>query len=151
MLRSPALAPPIKAERLRDPTTAFPYYNFIVQTQSGFVSNYNALQATLTSRNYHGLSFIASYTLAHALDDWTKNSQATAALANPTNPQYQYGNSDFDVRNRFRFSPVYAIPGTKKVALSDGGRLADQRHLGFAKWLCLGSKRSDHERLGRHW
>lgn len=100
---------------LRPFASKFPYYGFIVQTQSGFVSNYKALQATLTSRGYHGLSFIASYTLARAQDDWTKNSQATAALANPANPQYQYGNSDFDVRNRFRFSPVYAIPGTKKV------------------------------------
>ena len=68
---------------------------------------------TLDCRNYHGLSFIASYTFAHALDDWTKSSQATAALANPANPQYQYGNSDYDVRHRFRFSPTYAIPGIK--------------------------------------
>ncbi len=68
---------------------------------------------TLDSRNYHGLSFLGSYTFAHALDDWTKSSQATAALANPANPQYQYGNSDYDVRHRFRFSPTYAIPGIK--------------------------------------
>lgn len=93
--------------------TKFPYYSYIVQTTSGFISNYDALQATLSSRNYHGLSFIAAYTLSHALDDWTKSSQATSALANPADPQYQYGNSDFDVRNRFRLSPVYEIPGIK--------------------------------------
>jgi carboxypeptidase family protein len=111
-------SPDTTAEGLARPyNVAFPYFGTIGQTQSGFVSNYNALQVTLTSRGYHGLSFIASYTFAHALDDWTKNSQATTALANPANPQYQYGNSDFDVRNRFRFSPVYAIPGTKKVPL----------------------------------
>ena len=114
---SPTANSEASAKPYNNPATAsyFPYYDFIVQTQSGFISNYNALQVTLTSRGYHNLSFLASYTLAHALDDWTKNSQATSALANPANPQYQYGNSDFDVRNRFRFSPVYNIPGTKKV------------------------------------
>ncbi len=68
---------------------------------------------TFDGRNYHGLNFLASYTYGHALDDWTKSSQATSALANPADPRYQYGNSDMDVRHRFRFSPTYAIPGMK--------------------------------------
>jgi hypothetical protein len=93
--------------------TQFPYFQYIAQTTNGFISNYDALQVTLDSRNYHGLSFLASYTFAHALDDWTKSSQATSALADPANPQYQYGGSDFDVRHRLRFSPTYQIPGRK--------------------------------------
>jgi len=68
---------------------------------------------TLDSRNFHGLSFLTAYTYGHALDDWTKSSQNTTAEANPANPQYQYGNSDMDVRHRLRFSPTYAIPGIK--------------------------------------
>ena len=91
----------------------FPYYQYIVETTSGFRSNYNGLQVTLDARNYHGLSFLTAYTYGHALDDWTKSSQATSALANPANPQYQYGNSDLDVRHRLRFSPTYSIPGRK--------------------------------------
>ena len=35
------------------------------------------------------------------------------ALTSNLTPQYQYGNSDMDVRHRFRFSPTYAIPGMK--------------------------------------
>ena len=93
--------------------TKFPYFQYIAQTTNGFRSNYDALQVTFDGRNYHGLNFLAAYTYGHALDDWTKSSQATAALANPANPQYQYGNSDMDVRHRFRFSPTYAIPGMK--------------------------------------
>ena len=100
---------------------AFPYFSYILQTQSGFISNYDALQMTLDSRNYHGLSFLGSYTYGHALDDWTKSSQNTSAEANPANPQYQYGNSDMDVRHRFRFSPTYVIPG-EEVARPDAGR-----------------------------
>jgi len=91
----------------------FPYLGFIAQTQSGFLSNYNGLQVTLDARNFHGLSFLTAYTFSHALDDWTKSSQATEALADPAHPQYQYGNSDLDVRHRLRFSPTYAIPGRK--------------------------------------
>jgi len=91
----------------------FPYFQYIAQTTNGFRSNYDALQVTFDGRNYHGLNFLAAYTYGHALDDWTKSSQATSALANPANPQYQYGNSDMDVRHRLRFSPTYAIPGIK--------------------------------------
>ena len=91
----------------------FPYYLYIVQATSGFKSNYSGLQLTLDGRNYHGLNFLAAYTYSHALDDWTKSSQNTSALANPANLQYQYGNGDMDVRHRLRFSPTYAIPGKK--------------------------------------
>ena len=107
-------APDTAAEQAARPyATKFPYFNYIAQTTNGFHSNYDALQVTFDGRNYHGLNFLASYTYGHALDDWTKSSQATAAMANPANPQYQYGNSDMDVRHRFRFSPTYAIPGIK--------------------------------------
>jgi hypothetical protein len=102
------------AENLARPYhLAYPYFQYIAQTTNGFISNYDGLQMTLDSRNYHGLSFLGSYTFAHALDDWTKSSQATAALADPTRPQYVYGTSDYDVRHRFRFSPTYQIPGIK--------------------------------------
>ncbi len=91
----------------------FPYFQYIVQATNGFRSNYNGLQVTLDGRNYHGLRFLASYTYSHALDDWTKSSQATSAAADPANPNYQYGSSDFDLRHRFRFSPTYNLPGRK--------------------------------------
>jgi len=93
--------------------TKFPYFQYIAQTTNGFNSNYDGLQVTLDSRNYHGLTFLTAYTYGHALDNWTKSSQATSALANPANPRYQYGNSDMDVRNRLRFSPTYSVPGIK--------------------------------------
>ena len=35
----------------------------------GNISNYNALQVTATQRAYHGLTFLATYTFSHALDD----------------------------------------------------------------------------------
>jgi hypothetical protein len=95
------------------PFPQFPYFQNISQSTNGFRSNYNGLQVTLAGRNFHGLNFLTAYTYSHALDDWTKNSQATSALADPSNPNYQYGSSDNDLRHRFRFSPTYAIPGIK--------------------------------------
>jgi Carboxypeptidase regulatory-like domain len=91
----------------------FPYFQYIEQTQSNFNSNYNALQATLDSRNFHGFSFLTAYTYSHALDDWTKSSQSTVALVDPGNIRYQYGSGDFDLRHSLRFSWTYQIPGKK--------------------------------------
>ena len=91
----------------------FPYFSYIGQTTSGFISNYKGLLVTLDARNFHGLSFLTAYTYGLALDDWTKNSQATSVLADPARPRYQYGNSDLDVRHRLRFSSTYQIPGIK--------------------------------------
>src|ERR1700688_820452 len=40
----------------------FPYLSNIFQMGNVYRSNYNGLQATLTARNYHGLSMVAGYT-----------------------------------------------------------------------------------------
>jgi hypothetical protein len=68
---------------------------------------------TLDGRNYHGISFIAAYTYAHALDTWSRSSQAAPILADPNNYGYQYGNGDSDIRHRAKFSPTWRIPGIK--------------------------------------
>lgn len=91
----------------------FPYFNYIVRSTSGFVSNYHGLQVTLESRNYHGLTFLSAYTFGHALDMWTKNSQGTQLALDPAKPRLQYANSDQDVRHRFRFAPSYTLPSLK--------------------------------------
>jgi hypothetical protein len=94
--------------------TQFPYFKYIVQTANQFHSNYDGVSVSLNARNYHGASFLGSYTFSHALDDFTNSGQAASqTLVNPANPNYQYGNSDMDVRHRFRFSPTYQIPGIK--------------------------------------
>jgi hypothetical protein len=94
--------------------TAFPYYNYIVRTTSGFHSNYNALQVTLDQRDFHGVRFLAAYTYSHSFDMWTKSSANTQQVADPVNSfNAQYASSDQDVRHRFRFSPSWTIPGMK--------------------------------------
>jgi len=97
----------------------FPYLSNIFQMGNFYRSNYNALQATLTSRNYHGLNLVAGYTYSHALDDVSANWDFGAGYGLPQNSNNlaaEYGNSDFDARQRFTLSLTYAIPGKQGYA-----------------------------------
>ncbi|MGA9355917.1 MAG: TonB-dependent receptor [Terriglobales bacterium] len=81
--------------------------------RSNTFSNYNSLQVRLEKRYTHGLQFEAAYTYSHALDD-----ASSASLGSVNNGDFQdqrypnlnYGNADFDVRQRFVFSYVYDLP-----------------------------------------
>ena len=93
--------------------TQFPYLNFIMQSQNGAFSNYDALQITADQRLSHGLAFLAGYTYSHALDIYSSVSQGNILPSNPNDLRLDYGNSDNDVRHRFTFSPTYTIPGIR--------------------------------------
>ena len=96
--------------------TKFPYLSNIFQMANVYRSNYNGLQVTLNSRNYHGLSMVAGYTYAHALDDVGANwdfGYGSGLPQNAYNPGGEYANSDFDVRHRLTVSFTYAVPGKK--------------------------------------
>lgn len=93
----------------------FPYFNYINMMTNDVRSNYDSLQATLTKRMSHGVSFIAGYTYAHGLDNGSLN-RFGLLPQNSYNPGAEYGNSDFDVRNRFTFTTTYNIPGIKGFA-----------------------------------
>jgi hypothetical protein len=99
--------------------TKFPYLLNIFQMGNIYRSNYNGLQVTLNSRNFHGLSMVAGYTWSHALDDVSANwdfGYGSGLPQNAYNPGAEYANSDFDVRQRFTLSLTYAIPGKKGYA-----------------------------------
>ena len=94
----------------------FPYLSNIFQMANVYRSNYNGLQVTLNSRNYHGLSMVAGYTYSHSLDDVGANwdfGYGSGLPQNAYNPGGEYANSDFDVRHRLTVSLTYAIPGKK--------------------------------------
>jgi hypothetical protein len=68
--------------------TCLSYINYVTLIDNIYNANYNGLQATLTGRNYHGLSFTAGYTYSHALG--MASDQGTAA--NFPAPLDSYGN-----------------------------------------------------------
>jgi hypothetical protein len=92
----------------------FPYLSNIFQMGNVYRSNYNGLQATLNSRNYHGLSMVAGYTYSHALDDVGANWDFGYGAGLPQDSYHvgrEYASSDFDIRHRFTLSLTYALPG----------------------------------------
>jgi hypothetical protein len=79
-------------------------------------SNYYALQAVFARRFTKGLSLNANYTLAHGLSDAISGSGGSGAVGEiATNPRYDYGNSDVDIRNRFSANWNYKLPFGEKA------------------------------------
>ncbi len=92
----------------------FPYLSNIFQMGNIYKSNYDGLQATLNSRNFHGLSMVAGYTFSHSLDDVGANWDFGYGAGLPQdsfNVGREYASSDFDIRQRLTLSLTYAIPG----------------------------------------
>lgn len=89
------------------------------------MSDFNSLQARLQKHTSHGLSYLATYTWSHSLDD------AKPLLENSTtgyrNPiliplGYDYANSPFDVRHRVTFVGSYELPlGRGRAHLNSPG------------------------------
>ncbi|MFZ0798382.1 MAG: TonB-dependent receptor [Terriglobales bacterium] len=99
---------------LANPQNCNPALDVGIDTfRSNAQSNYNSAQVRLEKRYSHGLQFEAAYTWAHALDN-----ASSASLGSVNNGDFQdqrfpnanYGNADFDVRQRFVFSYVYDLP-----------------------------------------
>jgi outer membrane receptor protein involved in Fe transport len=114
----------------RPSTRLFPAFSLVRPTFSVAKSWYDSLQASLRMRPWHGLNFLASYTLAHAQDHVsglniggeqrpvlpvTIGDQASIDRA----LEFEKGDALFDVRHRFVVSFGWEIPGP-----SNGNRLA---------------------------
>ena len=86
---------------------------FIGWFKSGGQSNYNSLQLRAEKRFSRGLSFLASYTWAHALDIASNadlGAQNGGDFRDYRFPNREYGNSDFDIRHRLSLSYLYELP-----------------------------------------
>jgi hypothetical protein len=88
-------------------------YQNITEMVSNINSNYNALVAEIMNRSLHSIQFDASYTWSHALD-YAQNALAqgsTNAWYDPYgNARVNYGNSNYDVPNRFVAYALYKFP-----------------------------------------
>ena len=104
-------------------------------------SNYNALQVTLTSRNYHGLSMVAGYTYGHSLDEVGANWDFGYGAGLP---QDSYQRRPRIREQRLRHSTPASrsrspmpSPARKRLR-ADAGRLGTQFHRHPAKCATLG-------------
>ena len=93
--------------------------------QTSIVSaNYNALQAKVTGQ-VGGLTLTGSYTYAHSLDNGSDPLVPGAGNSGLPRNSFdlgpEYGNSDFDVRNRGTVAATYDLPiGTHTAFLNHG-------------------------------
>jgi hypothetical protein len=103
----------------------FQYTNINMRGSAGS-SAYDALNVRFQTQNLRntGLSLAANYTWSHSLDDISStfsdslqggsgNGYGSLGYTNFTDPKLDWGNSDFDVRNRFVVSPIWETPWHK--------------------------------------
>jgi hypothetical protein len=109
---APGVANPALENSHRPYVGQFPYFSNILLLSSWQRTNYNGLQATLTERVNHGLTFTAGYTYAHAFDMAPGEIQEVIPQ-DSTNRNAEYADGVLDVRHRFTLEGTYAIPGRK--------------------------------------
>jgi hypothetical protein len=99
------------------------FFHELFQT-SAVHSNYNAFQAKVQG-HLHGLTLTGSYTYAHSLDNGSDplvpGAGGSGLPRNSFDLGPEYGNSDFDVRNRGTVAATYDVPvGIKGNYLNSG-------------------------------
>jgi hypothetical protein len=104
---------------LADPPTSC-IYGSVGEMASIANSSYNALETSLRKRFGHGLSFLASYTRSHSIDDVSSfniTGSASQPVAgendlaqDPFDLAAERGRSMFDSHNRFVLSYQWALP-----------------------------------------
>jgi Carboxypeptidase regulatory-like domain len=102
-------------------TAPDPRFGVVSQQQNIANSNYSGVVATIRHNTRGGLTFQASYTFSHSLDEISNNSVSPfglntfgryADIINPQDPSnlraYNYGNSDYDIRHNFTANYVWS-------------------------------------------
>jgi hypothetical protein len=92
----------------------FPQYGFVDQFITASSSTYHALQLTLRTRDWHGLSGFTGYTWSKSLDDASDaidfNFSTVAFPQDSNNLHAEHGPSNFDTRHRFTAAFSYRVP-----------------------------------------
>jgi hypothetical protein len=94
-----------------------------MQEESTAKSNYNALQTSLRVNQWRGVTSIVNYTWSHSQDTASDLEDFEPNAAQPydsTRPNLEYGNSNFDVRNRFTWVFGYQVPSMGSGRLKNG-------------------------------
>lgn len=122
----------------------FPELGGIGTIHFGGVSNYNSLQTKLEKRYSHGLSFLATYTWAHALDDTSDAGGLSSAIGdrNMALIPYtdEYTNSPYDVRHRFTLNGNYQLPFGRGRAYLNQSRWEDLAVGGWSSSLTFAAQ-----------
>lgn len=92
-----------------NPRRPYQLFGQIRQIQNDGLETYNGLTAVFRQRNYHGLDASLSYTWSHTLDTSPDSNNGGTAMIQ-YNLKADYGNANWDIRNRFVGTVTYAMP-----------------------------------------
>jgi hypothetical protein len=122
-----------------NPFNPFPDLGGIGQIHYGGVSTYNSLQTKLEKRYSHGLSFLATYTWSHALDDASDAGGLFTAIGDRNQALIPFidelTNSVFDIRHRVTINGNYELPFGKGRAFLNHSRWTDETVGGWSTSL----------------
>jgi hypothetical protein len=86
---------------------------YVMMENSSGKSNYNAFQASYRITNWHGVTSILNYVWSKSLDNSSDGEDFEPNAAQPqdsTNPQLEYGPSNFDLPRRLSWILAYDLP-----------------------------------------
>ena len=86
---------------------------YIFQQNSKGKSNYNSLQTSLRVSSWHGLTSVANFVWSKSLDNSSDGEDFVVNAAQPqdsSNPQREYGPSNFNISKRFTWTLAYDLP-----------------------------------------
>ncbi len=92
----------------------FFYVNYLETTAE---SEYNGLQTSLSARGFKGFTAQINYTWSHSIDNASDGQDYVANATQPDNsyrPDFERGNSNFDIRHRFVAAVSYEVPNLIK-------------------------------------
>ncbi len=117
----------------------YPHFGGITYTAYDGASNYNSLQAKLEKRMQRGVSFLATYTYSHSLDDAPTPLGSTGdggyRSLNALGIGADYGSSPFDVRQRFTINGNAELPFGQGRKYLNNNKLTDLVIGGFSSSL----------------
>jgi hypothetical protein len=110
--------------------TPYPIFNQINGSTNNAVSNYNALQTSITKRMTSGLQFSVNYTWSHFLDDMDSSGwgdrEGFQNYQNAYAINQNYSNSNFDIRNMLKGEAIYQLPFGRGRQWLNGNLITDE-------------------------
>lgn len=92
---------------------SFSNFFYVNQEESTATSTYHALQASLRTTGWHGLTSALNFVWSHSIDNASDSEDFIPNAAQPNNslaPLLEKGNSNFDIRRRFTWNFGYELP-----------------------------------------
>ena len=121
---NPASIDPTKPATYGQAARPYPTFSTISSQDTRADSEFHSLQTSLRQQFTGGLSFLLAYTFAKSIDGGGGIGSGSNSSGTGQNQYYLRGDrglSDFDVRSRLVFSPVYELPfGRNKAFLNHG-------------------------------